>query len=171
LSTATEPPRPFAPRPELRRSAGGEPDETRAHHLFEARAAERPDACALLFRGQGVTYAELDRRAGALAGRLRALGVGPEARVAVLMEGGPELAVALLGVLKAGGAYVPLDPEYPAERIRYVVEDSGAALLLTHAPAAHRLPDPRFPWCAWTWRTATPPPRRRRASRPTRWRT
>jgi amino acid adenylation domain-containing protein len=142
--SAPEPLRPLVPRPELR-APGGEPGETCAHHLFEARAAERPDAPAVLFRGRATSYAELDRRAGALAGRLCALGVGPDVRVAVLMEGGPELATALLAVLKAGGAYVPLDPEYPAERIRYVVEDSRAALLLTHAPAAHRLPDPPVP--------------------------
>ncbi|HEU4453719.1 MAG TPA: AMP-binding protein, partial [Longimicrobium sp.] len=142
MSSVTEPPRPFAPRPEPLRPADG---ETCAHHLFEARTAGEPDAIAVSSHGRALTYAELDRRAEALAGRLRAAGVGPEARVAVLMEGGAELAVALLAVGKAGGAYVPLDPEYPDERIHYVVEDSGAALLLTHAPAAHRLPDPPVP--------------------------
>ena len=138
VSFPTEPPRPL----ELRPSAGG---DRFAHHRFEARAAERPDARAVSDRAGDVTYAELDRLAEALAARLRAAGVGPDVRVAVLMEGGRELAVALLAVGKAGGAYVPLDPEYPAERIHYVVEDSAAALLLTHAAAAHRLPDSPVP--------------------------
>ena len=109
-----------------------------AHHLFAARAAERPGALAVACGERGWSYAELDRRSSAVAARLRALGVGAEARVAVLLERGPELAAALLGVLKAGAAYVPLDPEYPAERIAYVLQDCGAAAVL--ADAAHPLP-------------------------------
>ncbi|HYH81173.1 MAG TPA: amino acid adenylation domain-containing protein, partial [Longimicrobium sp.] len=114
-----------------------------AHHLFEARAAHAPCAPAVAHAGRTLSFAGLDRRASAVAARLRALGVGPEARVAVLLERGPELAAALLGVLKAGGAYVPLDPEYPAERIAYVLEDSGAVAVLTDAVDALPPASPR----------------------------
>ena len=109
-----------------------------AHHLFEARAAGSPCAPAVAHAGRTLSFAQLDRRGNAVAARLRALGVGPDVRVGVLLERGPELAAALLGVLKAGGAFVPLDPDYPAERIAYVLEDSGAAAVLTGG--AHALP-------------------------------
>ena len=130
MSAAAEPSR--APLPE----AGG----ACLHHLFEAQARRAPYLTAVSLAGETVTYGELDLRAGWLARRLRAAGVGPEVRVAVLMERGPDLAAALLAVLKAGGAYVPLDPAYPDERMRWILEDSGAAVVLTHARAAHRLP-------------------------------
>ncbi len=101
------------------------------HELIEAQTARTPDAVALVCGPESVTYAELDYRAGALAGRLRSRGVGPEVRVAVCTERTPGMVVALLAVLKAGGAYVPIDPAYPAERRAFMLEDSGAALLLT----------------------------------------
>ncbi|HET7232618.1 MAG TPA: AMP-binding protein, partial [Longimicrobium sp.] len=116
-----------------------------AHHAFEASAAATPHAPAVSAGGRAATYAEVDRHARAVAARLRALGVGPERRVVVLMEPGPAFAAALLGVLKAGGAYVPIDPGYPAERIAWVLEDSGAAAVMTHAEAAHRLPPTPLP--------------------------
>src|SRR3954449_12542694 len=103
--------------------APAHPRETCAHHLFEAAAARDPGAAAVSLAGVETSFAELERRANGVAARLRAVGVGPESRVAVLMERGPELAAALLGVLKAGGAYVPIDPEYPAERTAWVLED------------------------------------------------
>ena len=118
---------------------------TCAHHAFEASAAATPHAPAVAAGGRAATYAEVDRHASAVAARLRALGVGPERRVVVLMEPGPAFAAALLGVLKAGGAYVPIDPEYPAGRIAWVLQDSGAAAVLTHADAAHRLPPTALP--------------------------
>jgi amino acid adenylation domain-containing protein len=125
--------------------APAHPRETCAHHLFEAAAARDPGAAAVSLAGVETSYAELERRANGVAARLRAAGVGPESRVAVLMERGPELAAALLGVLKAGGAYVPIDPEYPAERTAWVLEDSGAAAVLTHAAARARLPATAVP--------------------------
>ena len=114
------------------------PLDTSLHALVEAQARRTPDAIAVVCGARTLTYAELDARANRLAHRLRALGVGPEVPVAVTLERSPALVVALLAVLKAGGAYVPLDPEYPAERLAYMLGDSGARLLLVHrrAPAA-----------------------------------
>jgi amino acid adenylation domain-containing protein/non-ribosomal peptide synthase protein (TIGR01720 family) len=116
------------------------PRGERIHDRFEAVAERTPDAVALVFRGRSLTYAGLDRRADALARRLAAAGVGPESRVAVCLERGPEMVVALLGVLKAGGAYVPVDPAYPAERVAYVLEDAGVAAVVTELALAARLP-------------------------------
>ncbi len=109
------------------------------HALFAERAARTPDAVALAWRGERVTYAGLDRRSVELAGVLRRRGVGPETRVGVCMARTPELVASLLAVLRAGGAYVPMDPGYPAERLRYMLADSGAALVLADAASAERL--------------------------------
>jgi len=108
--------------------------------LFEAQVRRTPDAAAVRWNGASVTYEELNANANRLAHRLRALGVGPEVRVAVCMERTPELVAALLAVHKAGGGYVPIDPNYPADRIAYMLDDSGAPVLLTHAAIAGRLP-------------------------------
>jgi amino acid adenylation domain-containing protein len=104
--------------------------EALLHRLFEEQAARTPEAVALVFEDEEVTYRELDERAGGLARLLRGRGVGPEVRVGICAERSPELVVALLGVLRAGGAYVPLDPEYPAERLAHMVADSGVRVLL-----------------------------------------
>jgi amino acid adenylation domain-containing protein len=112
------------------------PDESCIHELFEAQAERTPDAVALVYEGERLTYAELNARANRLAHHLRASGVGPDVRVAICAERGPEMVVGVLGVLKAGGAYVPLDPAYPAERLRYMLEDGAPALLLTQTPLA-----------------------------------
>ncbi|HET7233530.1 MAG TPA: amino acid adenylation domain-containing protein, partial [Longimicrobium sp.] len=87
------------------------------HERFEARAARTPGATALVFEGETLSYAELNARANRLAHHLRALGVGPDARVGICVERGLEMVVGVLGIWKAGGAYVPLDPGYPAERL------------------------------------------------------
>jgi amino acid adenylation domain-containing protein len=101
------------------------------HRLFELQAARSPEAIAVeAFDGTHLTYAELDRQAERLARRLRRLGVGPEARVGLAVERSPEMLVGMLGILKAGGAYVPLDPAYPQERLAFMLEDSGAVVLL-----------------------------------------
>ncbi len=112
------------------------------HELFEAQAAHTPDAVAVEAAAGRLTYAELDRRASRLARRLRALGVGAEAPVAVCMDRVPELLVALLGVLKAGGAYVPVDAGHPAERTAFVLRDTGAWVVLTQPAHAARLARP-----------------------------
>ncbi|HEX8273583.1 MAG TPA: non-ribosomal peptide synthase/polyketide synthase, partial [Longimicrobiaceae bacterium] len=117
------------------------PRERCVHELFEAQAERTPDAVALRHAGGSLTYGELEERADRLARRLRRLGVGPDARVGLCLERGPELMVGLLGILKAGGAYVPLDPAYPGERLAYMLEDSAARVLLTQRSLAGRLPE------------------------------
>ncbi|HYR08675.1 MAG TPA: amino acid adenylation domain-containing protein, partial [Longimicrobium sp.] len=106
------------------------------HELFEAQVRERPDAVALVWGGAELTYQELAARANRLAHHLAGRGVGPEARVGVMLERGVELIVSLLAVLKAGGCYVPLDPGYPAERLRLMLEDSGVRVLLSRSDLA-----------------------------------
>ncbi|WP_238539735.1 non-ribosomal peptide synthase/polyketide synthase [Corallococcus macrosporus] len=115
------------------------PADARIHALFEAQVARTPEAVAVVAGACSVTYRELDARANALAHRLRAAGVGLEHRVAVCVERSVELLVALLGVLKAGGAYVPLDSEYPTERLRFMLEDSGARVIVARAALRERL--------------------------------
>ncbi len=110
------------------------------HDLFASQAARTPEAVAVSWRGERMTYAELDRRSGRLANALRRRGVGPETRVGVCMDRTPELLVCLLGVLRAGGAYVPLDPAYPRERLGFMIEDAGVALVLTGSALAGRVP-------------------------------
>ncbi|MBV9773534.1 MAG: amino acid adenylation domain-containing protein, partial [Gemmatimonadetes bacterium] len=108
------------------------------HDLVAEQARRTPDAPVVLFEGRALSYAALEEDAGRLARRLRRHGVGPEVRVGISLPKGPEMAVAVLAVLQAGGAYVPLDPAYPAERLEYVLRDSGATLVLTLAPLAGR---------------------------------
>ncbi|MDF3255355.1 non-ribosomal peptide synthetase [Bacillus velezensis] len=107
-----------------------EPPAPTLHGLFTRRAALSPHRPALRFPGGMLTYAELDQYTDRLAVRLCQKGVRKESMVGVLAERSPEMAVSVLAVLKAGGAYVPLDPDYPEDRLRYMLEDSGACLLL-----------------------------------------
>jgi len=100
------------------------------HRVFEAAAARNPAAVAVSLEGQETTYGELDAWANAVALRLRELGVGPEVLVGLSARRSPELIAGLLGILKAGGAYVPLDPDLPAERLAFLVEDSGVRVVL-----------------------------------------
>ncbi|MEK4548355.1 amino acid adenylation domain-containing protein [Bacillus sp. FSL L8-0173] len=107
-----------------------EPPAPTLHGLFARRAALSPHRPALRFPGGMLTYAELDQYTDRLAVRLRQKGVRIESMVGVLAERSPEMVVSVLAVLKAGGAYVPLDPEYPEDRLRYMLDDCGACLLL-----------------------------------------
>ncbi|PYJ33551.1 MAG: non-ribosomal peptide synthetase [Verrucomicrobia bacterium] len=101
------------------------------HHLFEEQVERTPDAVAVVFEDQRLTYRQLNVRATQLGHYLRSLGVGPEMLVGICVERSLELLVGILGILKAGGAYVPLDPTYPAERTRFVLEDARVPVLLT----------------------------------------
>jgi amino acid adenylation domain-containing protein len=121
---------------EWNRTARPWPRGVGMNELFEAQVAARPDAPALAWGEVELSYRELDARANRLAHHLRGLGVGPDARVGVMLERGVELVVAILAVIKAGGAYVPLDPGYPAERLRLMLEDSGVRVLLTRSDLA-----------------------------------
>lgn len=112
------------------------PAETPIHVLFEAQASERPDAIALAFDDQGLSYAELNRRANRLAHRLMGMGVRPDQLVAIGLPRGIDFVVGLLGVLKAGAAYLPLDLNHPADRLAYILQDSQPVALLTHAALA-----------------------------------
>lgn len=106
------------------------PREGCVHELIEVQAARTPDVAAVVFEGKQLTYKELNQQANQLAHYLRHLGVGPDVPVALCLKRSLEMLIGILGVLKAGGAYVPLDPSYPAERLRYMLEDCGAPVLL-----------------------------------------
>ncbi|WP_158792239.1 amino acid adenylation domain-containing protein, partial [Granulicella sp. L60] len=107
------------------------PHDSCIQQLFEQQVEKSPEAVALIFEDQQLTYAELNRRANRLAHYLRELGVKPDARVALCVERGFEMIVALLAVLKAGGAYVSLDPTYPIDRLRFMLQDAAPIALLT----------------------------------------
>ena len=106
-------------------------DRRTIDELVHARALEGPTRLALVCRGRSLSYRELDERVSRLAHVLRARGVRPDDRVAVLLDRELELVVTMLAVLRAGGAYVPLDPEYPAQRLAMMLADSGARLVIT----------------------------------------
>ncbi|WP_133979174.1 non-ribosomal peptide synthetase, partial [Pseudomonas inefficax] len=118
------------------------PGERSIHQLIEAQVFATPDAPALAFGEQILSYAELNRRSNRLAHKLREQGVGPDVLVGIAMERSLEMVIGLLGIVKAGGAYVPLDPEYPQDRLSYMFEDSGIALLLTQSHLHEALPIP-----------------------------
>ena len=107
------------------------PKDKCIHHLFEAQVEKSPDAVAVAFEDQQLTYRELNARANQLGHYLQDVGVGPEVLVGICMERSLEMVVGLLGILKAGGAYVPLDPEYPQERLAFMLEDARPAVLVT----------------------------------------
>ena len=109
----------------------GYPKDKCIHELFEEQVERSPDAVAVVFEEQQLTYRELNRRANQLAHYLRKLGMGPDSLVGICVERSVEMVVGILGILKAGGAYVPLDPAYPNERLAFMLGDSQASLLLT----------------------------------------
>ncbi|WP_084462939.1 non-ribosomal peptide synthetase [Hydrogenophaga sp. PBC] len=117
------------------------PREQTVHGLFEAQVARTPQAVAVRFEEQSLSYAELNARANRLAHHLRTLGAGAGSLVGVWMERGLDMVVAILGILKAGAAYVPLDPAFPKDRIDYMMEDAELAIVVTQAALADGLPD------------------------------
>ena len=116
------------------------PQDKCIHQLFEEQVEKTPDAVAVVFDTEQLTYFQLNRRANQLAHHLKSLGVEPEVMVGICVERSIEMLVGLLGILKAGGAYVPLDPNYPQERLTYMLEDSGVEVLLTQQSLLESLP-------------------------------
>ena len=110
------------------------------HELFAAQVRRTPEAVAVVFLNEQLTYAGLDTRASRLARRLRALGVGPDVLVGLLVERSLDMIVGVLGILQAGGVYVPFDPQYPVERVAFMLDDTRAPVLLTQEPLRDRLP-------------------------------
>ena len=107
------------------------PRDRLIHELFEEQARALPDQVALCFEGDSLTYAQLNARSNQLARFLRAAGVGPDRIVGICVERGLQMVVGLLGILKAGGAYLPLDPSYPRERLAYMLNAAGPAVVVT----------------------------------------
>ncbi|MDB9520160.1 amino acid adenylation domain-containing protein [Roseofilum reptotaenium CS-1145] len=113
------------------------------HQLFEEQAERTPDAIAIIFGQEQLTYRALNQKANQLARYLQRLGVQPEALVGICVERSLELIVGILAILKAGGAYVPLDPNYPAERLSYMIADANVPVLVTTQDGLERLPEPQ----------------------------
>jgi amino acid adenylation domain-containing protein len=116
------------------------PHDLCIHQLFEAQVEQTPDAVAVIFKDEQLTYRELNAKANQLAHYLQTLGVKPETLVGICVERSLEMIVGLLGILKAGGAYVPLDPMYPQERLAFMLEDSAVPVLLTQQRLVDKLP-------------------------------
>ncbi len=135
------------------------------HELVARQAARTPDAIALQYETEQLTYAELESRTNQLAHHLRALGVGPEVLVGICVERSPRMVLGVLGILKAGGGYVPIDPAYPADRQAFMLESSQAPVILTEEPLRASLPagDARIvcidtEWGAISAHSTEPPP-------------
>jgi amino acid adenylation domain-containing protein len=116
------------------------PQDQCIHQLFEAQVEKTPDAVAVSFEGEQLTYRELNQRANQLAHYLQQLGVASEVLVGICVERSLEMVVGLLGILKAGGAYVPIDPAYPQERLALILSDSQTSILLTQQKLLEKLP-------------------------------
>ncbi|BAY25365.1 amino acid adenylation [Calothrix sp. NIES-2100] len=116
------------------------PQDKSIHQLFEEQVQRNPDAVAVVFGNQQLTYKQLNDQANQLAHYLRSLGVKADVLVGICVERSLEMIVGVLGILKAGGAYVPLDPEYPQERLRFMLEDTGLSVLLTTQKLANATP-------------------------------
>ncbi|WP_211234360.1 non-ribosomal peptide synthase/polyketide synthase, partial [Paenibacillus taiwanensis] len=109
------------------------PRDKTVHQLFEEQVEQTPDEIAVVYGEQHLTYRELNARANSLARTLRAQGVTPQQLVGIMADRSLEMIVGILAILKAGGAYVPIDPEYPEERIRYMLDDSNARVLVSQS--------------------------------------
>lgn len=115
------------------------PHDKRIEQLFEEQVERTPDAVAVVYDGQHLTYRELNSRANQVARYLQKQGVAPETLVGICMERSLEMVVGILGILKAEGVYVPLDPSYPSDRLAFMVEDSNATVIITHHLVLDRL--------------------------------
>jgi amino acid adenylation domain-containing protein len=114
--------------------------EQTIHTLIEQQVARTPEAIAVTFEGESLSYRQLNQKANQLAQHLKSLGVCPETLVGVCIDRSLEMLIALLGILKAGGAYVPLDPHYPSERLAFVIQDSQLRLIVTQRSLLSHLP-------------------------------
>jgi amino acid adenylation domain-containing protein len=115
------------------------PKDTNIVSLIEEQAAKNPDATAVVFEDKELTYGELNKRSNQLAHYLQKKGVKAETLVPICVERSPEMVIGILGILKAGGAYVPIDPEYPQDRISYMLEDTGAQIILSSKAGKEKL--------------------------------
>jgi amino acid adenylation domain-containing protein/thioester reductase-like protein len=116
------------------------PQNTSIHQLIEFQASQTPEAVAVIFQDQQLTYRELNQKANQLANYLITLGVKPEVLVGICLERSLEMVIAMLGVLKAGGAYIPLDPSYPQDRLAIIIEDTQLSILVTQKDLQRHLP-------------------------------
>ncbi len=114
------------------------PREATVHKLFEKAVCKNPDAIAVRYGSDQLTYAQLNDRANRVANFLRKLGAGPDVPIGVSMERSTQMIVGWLGILKAGAAYVPLDPEYPQERLAFMIEDTKMPVILTQKALLHQ---------------------------------
>ncbi|MDF0674702.1 MAG: amino acid adenylation domain-containing protein [Nitrospira sp.] len=141
-------------------TAASYPHESCLHHLFEEQARLTPDALAMVWNGASYSYRFLNERANQLARYLRSQGIAIESRVALCMERSLEMVAGLLGILKAGATYVPMDPSYPRERLGFMIEDSGAQLVLTQKRFVENFQNRTVPIIAldeaWTTVTTLP---------------
>ncbi|PFY82408.1 condensation domain-containing protein, partial [Bacillus pseudomycoides] len=117
------------------------PTESIIQELFEQQVAQTPEAVALVYKNQQLTYKELNERANQSAHSLLKKGVGPETMVGICMERSVEMIVGLLGILKAGGAYVPLDPTYPEQRLKYILDNANIKLMVTQRNVKGWIPE------------------------------
>jgi amino acid adenylation domain-containing protein len=132
-------------------TAADYPRQTTLPQLFEAQVEKTPHQVALVYEERALTYLELNQRANQVARLLQKWGVGPETLVGLHLDRSLEMVIGLLGILKAGGAYVPLDPAFPADRLNFMIEDSGISVLLTQANPPHPLPHPRTLYLDGDW--------------------
>ncbi|KRR06144.1 hypothetical protein CP49_37595 [Bradyrhizobium valentinum] len=142
---------------ELNRTAAPYPSERCIHELFEAQVRQAPDAMAVTYADDRLSYGELNARANRLAHHLIALGVRPDQPVAICLQRSPAMVVGLLAILKAGGAYLPLDPAHPPARLRQVLKDAAPQLVLADAAGRAALGDVGVDVRVVDLATATPP--------------
>ena len=129
------------PLPDWNATEAPWPSTACVHQLFEQQVERTPDAPAVMFGEETLSYRELNSRANALANLLRSQGLGADSVVGICVERSFDMVASVLAVLKAGAAYLPLDPAYPHERLQFMLEDSHAAFLLTQTKLRHVFPD------------------------------
>ncbi len=120
------------------------PTDKCVHQLFEAQTKRTPDAIAVVYQDQHLTYRELNQKANSLARRLQEFNIGPDSLVGLCVERSVEMVSGIFGILKTGAAYVPLDPSYPVDRLKLMLDDSGASVIVSHQNLAKELDPKRF---------------------------